>query len=289
MGEMMMNTPTTLMAASAALLLAINFNSPAAGPAPAAPPTRTASQTPPRADISKFKLEGDPTSSQGATWTYESTDDGVDYQLNGILFKPAGNGPFPAVLISHGQGQTVNEFGARVSKEMVKWGLVCIAPNYTFAGGDKGEGAPGAADKRYCNPTDNLKRVRKCLDILGALGCVDMKRVAVHGHSMGAFLTVAIAGAFPGEIRAASHTAGGEQRYNKEYSLKVRAPYSIHHGDADKSVSMACDERFEATLTQNKVEHEMHVYPGVTHRMTSMNETVLERVKTWYLKHGVLK
>jgi predicted esterase len=80
----------------------------------------------------------------------------------------------------------------------------------------------------------------------------------------------------------------GEQPYNKEYSLHVRAPYSIHHGDADKAVSLGCDERFAATLTQNKVEHEMYVYPGVTHRETSMNETVLERVKNWYIKHGVL-
>jgi len=244
--------------------------------------------TPPKADISKFKLEGDPTSSKGATWTYESKDDGVAYKLNGTLFKPTGNGPFPAVLISHGQGQTANVFGAKLSTEMVKWGLVCIAPNYTFGARDKAAGAPGVADIRNTNITDNLKRAHKCLDILGALGYVDMNRVAVHGHSKGAFLTVAIAGAFPAEIRAASHTAGGEQPYNKEHSLKVRSPYSIHHGDADTSVRITCDERFKTTLTKNKVEHEMHVYPGVIHSKTSTNETVLTRVKAWYIKHGVL-
>lgn len=242
----------------------------------------------PKADMAKFKVTGDPTSSAGATWTYESRDEGVDYKLNGMLFKPAGQGPFPAVLISHGQGATANLYGTKIGAEMVKWGLVCLAPNYTFAGQKRGEGAPGAADWHVCNATDNLKRVRKCLDILGALGYVDTKRVAVHGHSMGAFLTVAIAGAFPDEIRAASHTAGGDQSYNKELSTKVRAPYSIHHGDADTSVSITCDKRFEATLKQGKVEYEFHVYPGFAHRQTSTNELVLKRVRDWYAKHGVL-
>jgi dienelactone hydrolase len=239
-------------------------------------------------DLSKFKLEGDPASTNGATWTYESKDDGVDYKLNGILFRPAGKGPFPAVLISHGQGNTANLYGAKVAREMVKWGLVCMAPNYTFGAPSKAAGAPGVADMRQGNPTDNLKRAHKCLDILSALGYVDMRRVAIHGHSKGSFLTVAIAGAFPDEIRAASHTAGGEQPYNKEYSLKLKAPYSIHHGDADTSVALACDNRFAATLAQNKVEHELHIYPGVTHQKISMHETVLERIQAWYTKHGVL-
>jgi dienelactone hydrolase/glutamine amidotransferase-like uncharacterized protein len=240
-----------------------------------------------RADLGKFKLEGDPASPNGATWMYESHDDDIDYKLSGVLFKPQGKGPFPAVLISHGQGLTANFNSAKTASEMVKWGLVCIAPNYTFAGGGKGEGAPGTADKNRCNPVDNLKRAHKCLDILAALGYVDMDRVVVHGHSMGAFLTVAIAGAFPDEIRAASHTAGGEQPYNREYSLHVRSPYSIHHGSADTNVRLACDERFEATLTRNRVEHEMHVYPGLTHSKTAMDGTVLERVKAWYAKQGI--
>jgi len=45
---------------------------------------------------------------------------------------------------------------------------------------------------------------------------------------------------------------------------------------------------FVATRTQNKVKHKMHVYPGFAHRETSTNETVLTRVKAWYIKHGVL-
>ncbi|MBX7211588.1 MAG: dienelactone hydrolase family protein [Verrucomicrobiaceae bacterium] len=249
----------------------------------------TVQTTPPsEADITKFKLDGDPASERGATWTYESTDTGVDYKLTGTLFKPPGTGPFPAVLLSHGMGNYAQNYGAKLSTEMVKWGLVCIAPNYTYGARARAAGSPGVVDIQNTNIPDNLKRAHKCFDLLASLGYVDMKRVAVHGHSKGAFLTVAIAGAYPDEIRAASHTAGGEQSYNKDLSLKITTPYSIHHGDADTSVRLSADVRFEATLTQNKVEHEMRVYPGMTHLQIPANPVVLERIRAWYMKHGVL-
>jgi dienelactone hydrolase len=256
---------------------------PAAASAPARPVPSGTVKT-----IGKLKIFGDSEGAQGATWTYEATDAGVEYRLNGVLFKPKGTGPFPAVLISHGQGSTANVNSAKMAAEMVKWGLVCLAPNYTFAGGNLGDGAPGAGDWRRANPDDNLKRAGKCLDLLGTLGYVDMKRIAVHGHSMGGFLTVAIAGTFPERVKAASHTAGGEQPYNKNLSLKVRAPYSIHHSEDDKNVSIGCDERFEATLTRNQVPHEMHVYHGLLHRETATDPTVMERIHAWYAKQGIV-
>ena len=172
---------------------------------------------------------------------------------------------------------------------MTKWGLVCIATNYTFAGQGKAVGAPGPADIRSCNPKDNVQRARKCLDLLASLGYVDMNRVAAHGHSMGAFLNVAIVGSFPARIKVASHTAGGEQPYNKDLSLLVRTPYSLHHGDADKSVALACDQRFDATLQRNGVGHELRIYPGMAHRDTAADPVVLSRIRDWYHQHGLIE
>ncbi len=242
---------------------------------------------PAKVDAAKFKIAGDPSSATGASWTYESTDDGIDYRLSGLLFRPRGQGPFPAVVLSHGQGQTAEAYGPKVAAEMTKWGLVCIAPNYTFAGQGKAQGSPGEADLRSCNPKDNVKRARKCFDLLATLGYVDMRRIAAHGHSMGAFLNVAIVGSFPELIKVASHTAGGEQPYNKELSLRITTPYSLHHGDADKNVALASDQRLEATLTKNGVDHELQVYPGMIHRTTSTDPAVLEHVRAWYANHGL--
>ena len=57
-------------------------------------------------------LQGDPESAQGATWTYRGSLDRVTFDLQGILLKPAGGGPFGAVVISHGAGGHVVERAA---------------------------------------------------------------------------------------------------------------------------------------------------------------------------------
>ena len=59
---------------------------------------------PAAADSGAFTITGDPAAAAGATWTYRGTTEGVTYDLQGHLFKPAGAGPFPAVIISHGNG-----------------------------------------------------------------------------------------------------------------------------------------------------------------------------------------
>ena len=48
--------------------------------------------TPPVPSAS-FTLQGDPESTQGATWTYRGSLQGVTFDLQGILLKPAGTGP----------------------------------------------------------------------------------------------------------------------------------------------------------------------------------------------------
>src|SRR5262245_31539285 len=79
--------------------------------------------------LAGFKLDGE-------RWTYESGG----LSLRGILLKPEGKGPFPAVLISHGLGGNATAFGMAKAREMVTWGLVCMACDYTHAavpGGQK--------------------------------------------------------------------------------------------------------------------------------------------------------
>src|ERR671925_638499 len=154
-----------------------------------------------------FTLDGDPESSAGASWTYQATDGGLSYNLRGMLRKPAGRGPFPAVIISHGYGSNVSGYPSRLASEIVTWGIVCIATNYTHAGGVP-IGSPGSPSEPGASRA-NVLRARKLLDLLSAFRYVDMARVAAHGHSMGAFVTTALVGAYPNAFRVASHTAGG--------------------------------------------------------------------------------
>lgn len=81
-------------------------------------------------------------------------------------------------------------------REMVTWGLVGIATNYTHATDTGGPiGSPGTDGERGATQS-NILRARKVREILSSLGYVDMNRVAAHG---------------PSAFRVASHAAAGVQ------------------------------------------------------------------------------
>jgi dienelactone hydrolase len=249
--------------------------------------------TPDAGSLAGFSLSGDPTSNGGAIWTYQARVGGIAFDLQGVLLKPQGNGPFPAVIISHGAGSSAAGYSLTIAREMVKWGLVCIATNYTHAGGVP-VGSPGTASEPGASPA-NVQRARQLVEILRALGDVDMTRLVLHGHSLGAFVTTATAAAYPDLFRAASHTAGGIQPTavisaapTASQIASLRVPYQMHHGDRDFVVPLLADQLLAAALRARGVDHELFVYPGADHDDLRLNETVLERIREWYRGHGVL-
>jgi dienelactone hydrolase len=256
------------------------------GPPPASP---SAPSTP-----ATFSVQGDPGSALGATWTYRGTVAGVTFDLQGILLKPAGAGPFPAVVVSHGAGGNATAYSRGVAVEMVRWGMVAIATNYTHAGGVP-LGAPGTADETGASQA-NIQRAHAAYEILRTLGYVDISRVAAHGHSMGAFVTAALTGAYPGDFRAASHTAGGVRIDGiagpapvEAQVRTIRASYQMHHGDRDTVVQLALDQRLDSILQAAGVVRELLVYPGADHDDVARDPVMLSRVRAWYTTHGVLR
>src|SRR5262245_11204358 len=150
--------------------------------------------------LAGFRLDGE-------RWTYESGD----MSLRGILLKPEGKGPFPAILISHGLGGNAAGFGLGKAREMTTWGLVCIACDYTHAaipGGQKLN--PGGPDRQtYGASEENLRRASKCLEILASLPDVDPKKLCAYGHSMGGFVTIGLAAKEPNRLVAAAISGSG--------------------------------------------------------------------------------
>src|SRR5512146_2404129 len=65
-----------------------------------------------------FVVSGSPESATGATWTYKGTSAGITYDLTGVLFKPAGAGPFPAVVLSHGHDGTAAFYASLIAPTM---------------------------------------------------------------------------------------------------------------------------------------------------------------------------
>ena len=245
----------------------------------------------PPSPSAEFALQGDPESGQGATWTYKGTLQGVVFDLQGVLLKPTGPGPLPAVVISHGAGGNAMGYSRAIAIQMRSWGLVGIATNYTHAGGVP-LGSPGTLSEPGASQA-NVLRVHAVVEILRRLGYVDLTRVAAHGHSMGAFVTTAVLGAYPGDFRVASHTAGGVTTVtvvatpSEGQARAIRTPYQLHHGDADMVVPLAQDQRLDGILQSAAVPHELFVYPGASHDDVAQSQTVLARVRSWYVAHGL--
>jgi dienelactone hydrolase len=252
----------------------------------AAPPGNAMTGT----NCAAFLVSGDATATNGANWTYTSSDDGVAYSLTGKLFAPAGMGPFPAAIVSHGAGGNAAGYSANVARTMRGWGMVAIATNYTHAGGGQAVGLP---DGEFGASEANVLRARKARNLLSCIATVDMQRLATHGHSMGAFVTAQLLGSHPGEFRAASHSAGGANENGPNatriaVALNIRTPYLLHHGDNDTVVHIALDQELDRILTTNGVPHSLVTWPGYTHQQIALDAGILDQVRTWYQLHGVL-
>ncbi len=262
-----------------------------------------------RAETPGFELAGE-------RWTYR---DG-DFSMNGILLKPEGRGPFPAVLISHGMGGSAASFGMMKAREMVSWGFVCLAPDYTHHAGAAGRrrpgggppggappggappgDAPGAKGGAACPNADfgasaeNLRRARTCLDLLAKMPEVDATRIAAYGHSMGGFVTIGLAAAEPERLRACAITGSGvspREGYPapaESAAGTIRTPFLLLHGADDTVVRPSQSEVLQRILEQNRVPNERVVFEGQGHPIDqTLREEVFRRIREWFVKHGVL-
>jgi dipeptidyl aminopeptidase/acylaminoacyl peptidase len=229
-------------------------------------------------DVPGFKLDGE-------RFTYVAGDRTV----RGVFVKPDGAGPFPALLISHGRGGSAEAFARPRAREFVKWGFVCIGPDYAHAG-------QGGDQKDFGASAENIARATACLDLLAKLRYVDMKRVGAFGHSMGAFLTIGLAAAVPDRLQACAISAGGVAPRDGfaapsvATASKVRTPFLILHGSADTTVPPERSLTFKEALDRSKVPNERFVYEGVGHGLPNEKaDDVNARLKKWFEERGVLK
>lgn len=234
---------------------------------------------------------------QGTNWTYAQGD----LRFDGVLLKPDGPGPFPAVLISHGLGGSAETFGMNKAREMVGWGYVCIAPNYTHSAKNMGGMQPGMRPppqpgagrpppaNNYGASDENLKRATTCLDILARLPNVDKQRITAYGHSMGGFVTIGLLAREPERIKAAAISGSGiapRAGYaapSNDAAERIRTPMIMFHGALDTTVRPEQSASLEKILDRNKVPTERHVYEGVNHPVDQQKgREMYALMKRWF-------
>jgi dienelactone hydrolase len=213
--------------------------------------------------------------------------------MDGILLKPAGKGPFPAALISHGFGGNAQSFGMQKAREMVQWGFVCIAPNYTHAV-ERGAQRGGPPPRDAGASAENLRRAKTCVEILRGMPEVDGKRIAAYGHSMGGFVTIGLAASAPELLRAAAITGSGVAPRDgfpapsASAAEKIRTPFLMLHGSLDTTVRPEQSASLQQILERNRVPNERRVFEGENHPIDqTRREEVFRMIREWFAKNGV--
>ncbi len=215
--------------------------------------------------------------------------------LSGLLLKPAGAGPFPAVVLSHGRGGNAQAIMRARGAELVRAGFVCIATDYTHAGQESGRGM--SANRKLTQVgacPENVCRGLACIEILRQTKEVDPKRIALYGHSMGAFLTIALAAAAPDQVAAAAITAGGvvpdgvaAAAPTVSVATRVCAPFLILHGTADTTVPPERSELLKRTLDSQGVPNARYLFEGVGHGLPNEKTDEVHRLlREWFAKQA---
>lgn len=223
--------------------------------------------------------------------------------LTGLLWKPTGTGPFPAVLFSHGAGRADPARAEDIGPVFAKHGHVFL---YLFRRGaglsatqgeymgdilDREAKARGEEARRRLQlvllTTDHFSDVIAGLAFLKHVAAVDAGRVAVAGHSFGGQLTL-LAAERDKSVRAAVTFAAAAQSWDGSAELRermlaavqnIRAPIFLTHAAND--FSTVPGQVLAAELTRLKRPHELKIYPAVGDTPGAGHGAVYSDIKTW--------
>jgi carboxymethylenebutenolidase len=203
-------------------------------------------------------------------------------RVTAAVYRPAGDGPFPAALVLH----TANGFGAheiRVARRLADAGFVALAPDYFSAVGLSGpwlprDGCPPGSpcQRAYVTEADRVREaLARGIDCLRSMPSVDGERIGVLGFSLGSYYGWLLT--TRPDVRAAvlwyAVTGGGDvggvaARYGYlTVAAQSRAQILVLQGEADRDGSATYS--IVAAATRRAIERgaaiDLVTYPGVGH------------------------
>ena len=224
-------------------------------------------------------------------------------RLTGLLWKPEGSGPFPAVLFSHGAGRTDPARAQDIGLVFAKRGYVFL---YLFRRGhglSEAQGtfmgdllareatARGEEARRRLQlvllTTDHLEDVTAGIAFLKSLADVDSRRLAVAGHSFGGQLTL-LAAERDSTVRAAVTFAAAARGWEGSPELRerlftavrnIKVPVLLIHAANDYSIVPG--EAMAAEMLRLKKPHQLKIYPAVGETSAAGHAAVYTDVATW--------
>lgn len=226
--------------------------------------------------------------------------------LHAVLWRPAGRGPFPAVLFNHGSGPADAALGAQrlaLGPLFARHGYVFLFLFRRGAGLSAGEGTnsfdrmrQASADKGHearnrvqleLLDGDDLSDVVAGLAFLRSRPEVDARRVVVAGHSFGGSLTLVMAERDT-SIRAALVFGGAAGSWDGSPPLRARLGVAVRKTTAPIFLIYAANDYTTAPAKALAAEmeragkpHRVKIYPASGRTAEEGHDFVYREVPTW--------
>ena len=196
-----------------------------------------------------------------ATYVEYPSPGGNSGEMRGYLVQPAGEGPFPAVLVIH-ENRGLNPHIEDVARRAAIEGFLALAPDgLAPAGGYPGNDDDGKVLHRSLDQgklfTDLLNSARYLKSHPRSTG-----KLGATGFCYGGGVVNALA------VEMGSDLDAGVPFYGRaaktEDVPRIKAPLLIHYAENDDRVN-AMRPDYEAALKASGATFEMYTYPGTRH------------------------
>jgi carboxymethylenebutenolidase len=205
-----------------------------------------------------------------------TTRDGV---CPAYVYKPAGEGPWPAVLV-YMDAVAIRPAMLELGERLATYGYYVLLPDLFYRSGPY---EPFNAATLFSDPVQRkvlmekfvapatqpaiMSDTRAFLDYLHAQPDVRPGPIATTGYCMGGLMSLTAAGTYPDEIIAAASYHGGRLATDDPNSPHLLAPKMkarVYVGGAieDDSFPDAMKARLDEALTQAGVDHTIETYPA---------------------------
>jgi carboxymethylenebutenolidase len=181
--------------------------------------------------------------------------------MRGYLVQPAGNGPFPVVMVVH-ENRGLNPYIEDVARRAAVEGFLALAPDGLFPVG----GYPGNDDDGRTLQA-GLDQAKLRVDLLNSARFLKGHRVStgklgVTGFCYGGGIVNYLAATLGTDMAAGAPYYGVAA--DTASVANIRAPLVCHLAENDERIN-ATYPAFEAALKAAKVAYSVHVYPGTQH------------------------
>jgi carboxymethylenebutenolidase len=196
-----------------------------------------------------------------ATYVTYPSPGGNGGHVRGYLVQPAGNGPWPAVLVIH-ENRGLNPYIEDVARRAAVEGFLALAPDgLTPLGGYPGNDDDASALQAKLDQgrlrTDMLNGARFLKE-----HSLPTKKLGATGFCWGGGTTNFLAAALGADLQAAVPYYGVAADTGSV--ARIKAPILAHLAEQDPRVNQTYTT-YQQELKKAGVRHEIHRYPGTQH------------------------